>query len=104
MRVDQKQESIVANGLTLESHYVDGIAAQHHSEATRERQAPVFFAHFVAAGVEPHHIFDLAAANASALKKFRAPKNRMFMPELNKLPGKLEERLLFLIRVLPIEP
>src|SRR5207249_7233053 len=56
------------------------------------------------ARIEPHHVLDFAPPNPPALKKFRPPENRMLVPELNKLPGKFEERLLLFVPLLPIEP
>ena len=38
------------------------------------------------------------------MEKFRAAKNRMFVPELDQPPGELEERLLLFVPFLPIEP
>mgnify|MGYP003694582169 CR=1 FL=1 len=47
----------------------------------------IFVAHFVTTGIEPHHVLDLAAANAAALEKFRTAKNRMLAPELQSGAG-----------------
>src|SRR5205807_8437157 len=65
---------------------------------------PFLVAHFVATRVKPHHIFDLASPDSSALEKLRSTKNGMIAPELNHFPGELEQRLLFFVAFLPIEP
>src|SRR5205823_6880920 len=77
MRVDQKEESLVADRLALEIQDVDRVAAQQHFDGAHGRRRPFFIGHFVAAGIEPHHVPDLRAANPAALKKFRPAKNRM---------------------------
>src|SRR5207248_4834733 len=64
----------------------------------------IVLGHFVATGIEPHHVFDLASANAPALEEFGTPKNRMLVPELNQPPDKLGECLLLLVSFLPIKP
>src|SRR5205807_1066916 len=103
MRVDQKQKSIVAHRLALRVHEISGVAAHQHPKATRKRRVPFLFAHFVAAGIEPHHVLDFATANAPTLKKFRATKNRMLAPQPNQFPGELEQPILFFVP-LPIQP
>ena len=81
VRIDEKQECVVADGLALKTEHVDCISAQKHSERADKGRRPFFVAHFVAARIEPHHVFDLRAADSPALEKFWAPENRMITPE-----------------------
>src|SRR5947208_16923739 len=81
VRVDKKQKCLVADRIALKTEHVDRISAQKHSETAHKGRGPFFVAHFVAARIKPHHVFDLRAADSPALEKFRAPENRMITPE-----------------------
>ena len=72
MRVDQEEKGIVADRFAFEILHVDGVAAQEHSEAANERRIPLLVAHLVAAGIEPHHVANLRAANPAALERISA--------------------------------
>src|SRR6267378_4179418 len=103
MRVDEKQEGLVADRFAFETEHVNRISTQKHSDAAHEWRRPFFVAHLVAAGVEPHHIPDLRPADSPALEKLRTPKNRMIAPELNQLLRE-PEKVFLLIVVFPREP
>src|ERR1700746_395685 len=101
--VDQEKKRIVANRLILKIEHIAGVAAQQYAKTTYEGRRPFFLAHFVPAGIEPHHIPNLRAANPAALEEFRPAKHGMLFAELNQSPRKFQKLILFLIAA-PIEP
>jgi len=103
MRVDEKKKRIVANLFAVLVDQIIRVTANQHSQTTPKWRGPLFQSHFVAAGIEPHRIVDLAAGHRLALEKFRPPKDRVLPPQLNQLPGKLEQAFLFSVP-LPVEP
>src|SRR5207244_7678981 len=78
-------------------------AAQEHPETPDNGRIPLLIAHFIAAWIEPHHIYDVTAAHPSAPKEFRTPKDGMGAAKLDQLSCKLEKLILFFV-ALPIEP
>src|ERR1019366_5874132 len=84
MRADQQQECSVADRLAFEIHNISRVAAEQHSETTRERRGPFLFAHFVPAGIEPHHVANFGILVPPSVKKFRSPKNWMIFAKLNQ--------------------
>src|ERR1700682_5826908 len=103
MRVDQEQECLIANRLRFEVHKIHRIAAQKHSEATHKWRSPFFFAHFVPAGIEPHHIFNFRAPKSPSLEKFWTPKYRMILAQLDQ-PAREFQQLVLVFVTFPMEP
>ena len=83
VRIDEQEKGVVVNGFALEIDHVGGIAAQQHPEAAHKWRSPFLLAHFVAARIEPHNVFDLTATNPPSLEKFWASKDRMLFAQMN---------------------
>ena len=103
MSIHKEQKCFIPDRLKLKIDNVLGVSAQEHAETTHERRAPFFIAHFIAAGIEPHHILDLGPTYPPTPEKFRPPKDRMLAPKADQFFRELEERVLLFI-ALPIEP
>ena len=67
MCIQQDEERFVVNRFTFEVQDIAGVAAKQHSEAAHERRSPLLLAHFVSAGIKPHHILDFGSSYPSSL-------------------------------------
>src|SRR3954462_8279133 len=103
MRVEQKEERLIANRLAFEAQDIARVAAEKHSQTAHKRRSPFRIAHLVTTGIEPHHVLYLGAANSSALQKLRSAKDRMILTQFDQPPGEFDQSVLFFIP-LPVEP
>src|SRR5947209_8975662 len=103
MRVQQQQERVAGDAVAALVHLVNGVAGQLHGERARLLVAPVVVGHLPPVGTEPRDVFDLRAANLSALKKLSASQDGVMMKDAYEFARELKERALILVE-LPVEP
>ena len=84
VRVEEQEEGIVPDRITLSIHLCDRVSGKPHAETTGKSLAPVLFGHFFAVRPEPGNVFDFGAMNMSPLKKLPAVEDRMLLAQFDE--------------------
>src|ERR1041385_9436333 len=97
MRVEAEEERVVSNRVAVKIGDGAHVAAQHHAQTFNPLGFPLLVRHLNAATIQPHDVFDFAAANLPPAEKIRSRENRMLLSKPNQLRDKFEELLLVFV-------
>ena len=103
MRVDEKQQGVPLDWVSLLIHIVKHVASESHPEALREIRSPLIVAHLRAAWLKEANIFDVVPAYRATEEELSALKGRLFGPDARALSSEIKESFLAIVK-LPVRP
>ncbi len=102
-RVEKDKKIFVAQLTPSFIRFIQSLTRKKHSQTVKRRIAPLFLAHFIAAGIEPLDIFYSCALDRTALKKTTSAEYGMPLAKVDHALHEGQQVTIFRLQI-PVQP